>query len=129
MLVTGCTSGRTSGPTPGHATTSKRHLDLPALPPTGPFNVILIVEAPGVQKLNIGYTIGVGHSGYHPTVETKVPWKVEEVVGPTSTLLIDLVVDAGELPGQIGMSCTVLVDGKVVVQHTNFRAVVCHYAQ
>jgi hypothetical protein len=132
MLVTGCTSSRNSGPTPGGGTSSPRpkySLDLPPLPPTGPFDVVLIVEAPGVQKLNIGYTIGVGHSGYHPTVEAKLPWKVEETVGPTSTLLIDLVVDAGEQPGQIGMSCTVLVDGKVVVQHTNFRAVVCHYAQ
>ncbi|MEN3310642.1 MAG: hypothetical protein V7603_6844 [Micromonosporaceae bacterium] len=128
MLVAGCTSGKGTGPTPGGNPRPTYSLDLPPLPPTGPFQVALIVEAPGVKSLNIGYTIGVGRSGFHPTVDAKVPWKVETVVGPTSTLLLDLVVDAGEQPGQIGISCVIIVDGKVVVQHANFRAVVCHYA-
>jgi hypothetical protein len=130
--VAGCSSGRTSGPTPGgynYSLPSRHHISLPALPPTGPFDVVMIVEAPGVKKLNIGYTIGTGRSGEHPTVESNVPWKLEQTVGPTSTLLLDVVADAGEQPGQIGMSCTIVVDGKVVIQHTNFRAVVCHYFQ
>jgi hypothetical protein len=127
-LATGCTSGRGTGATPGGSPRPAQSLDLPPLPPTGPFQVALIVQAPEVKTLNIGYSIGVGQSGFHPTVEAKVPWKVETVVGPTSTLLLDLVVDAGEQPGQIGISCVIIVDGKVVVQHQNFRAVVCHYA-
>jgi hypothetical protein len=129
MLLAGCTSSKKNGPTPNGGN-PKPGYSLNLIP-TGPFHVTMIVEAPGVDTLTIGYTIGVGRSGYHPDTKEKVPWHLDTVVGPTSTLLLDLVADAFDQPnpGKIGISCTILVDGKVVRQNLNFRAAVCHYAQ